>query len=146
MFSCLFCASGYFNNMSSSLRFRHCSAFVYPSTAAGSKGKAAPPSSSTIVDLAAIPKNVDSIGHFLPRVRVNPPTYTYPQDHKWAAKRPPPPRPPYLFEGARWPSSSAAEDATPAPTRGTGPMPPDEAFVNLHVHRANGEFLRVRPG
>ena len=32
-------------------------------------------------------------------------------------------------------------DPTPAPTRGSGDMPHDDTFINLQVHRANGDFL-----
>ena len=37
--------------------------------------------------------------------------------------------------------SSTEEDPTPAPTRGSGWHAGDGPYINLHVHRANGDFL-----
>ena len=117
--------------MSSSRRHRPGASYVYPSTFAGSKGNAEALSCS--------------IGSYLPQVLVNdqvfevyPPRYLLPQI---VPEKTPPPFPPSVIEFVRGPSRSAREDATPAPTRGPGPMPPEDAFINLHVHRANGDFI-----
>ena len=57
------------------------------------------------------------------------------------AKKAAPPRPPHIIEGGWGPMRSCGEDPTPAPTRVSGDMPNEDAFITLHVHRANGDVL-----
>ena len=117
--------------MSSSRRHQPSASFIYPSTFAGSKGNAEKLSSS--------------IGSYQLHRLVNDqvfevyrPRYLLPQI---VPKKTPPPLPPSVIEFVRGRSRSTGEDATPAATRGPGPMALEDAFINLHVHRANGDFI-----
>ena len=132
--------------MWSSRRHSPSSAFVYSSSAAGSKGNAGAPQ--------ALPKATGSYlaMHLVDGLEKNPPSNLpkvvpkkapppFPPLPEVVPKKAPPPFPPSVIKFHRGPSRSTGEDASPAPTRVPGPMPREDAFINLHVHRANGDFI-----
>ena len=117
MFSCLYAVFGYFDNMSSPRRHHPGTAFVYPSTVAGSR---AAPLDQPLAKAAA---RKAPFPICLPHPGWNEFMQTSPTWHLPAA------------------SSAREGEVDPAPPRGREAMQQDGTYVDLHVYRANGDFL-----